>query len=349
VTIQDTGIARLLTDPRSLIYVAGRLFDIDEKIKSEHMEQAVLAGIRQAASRIGAAIPARAMTYVPFRDAGQENFEAIDKTKQLYEADIHMLKRSVLLVSYIDGMSKDEGVCFEIGYAYASGVPVVLVSTDFFSLLLPSGHTVALDPLLLRVATKVVRETTLSRNTTTFLEALLATKDRVQAGAAAAIADALSIQSTKAGDNRELMSSAADAGRIASVHLEFGGELFEWQRQLAAEAESVIGDHITVTRPQRFTSGLTVPPANAADCDLRSVIDADVVVVCADSEECPTSSALAQGVAVGSNRRVLLYNSKETSIAGAGGYASSRNLMLDYSATWTVNRWNTLLARLRQL
>ncbi len=81
-----------------------------------------------------------------------------DKTRRLFELDLVRLRRATLLVSYIDGLAKDEGVCFEIGYAYASGAAILLISTDFFDVELPNGEKTPLDPLLCAAATPAAIE-----------------------------------------------------------------------------------------------------------------------------------------------------------------------------------------------
>ncbi|MGH4015731.1 MAG: nucleoside 2-deoxyribosyltransferase [Pseudonocardiaceae bacterium] len=179
-----------LAQGEGIIYVAGRLFDIDEKLKSEALEEAVLDGTRKAATTLALPI-AQLPTFVPFRDAGQEELIVEDKTRRLFELDLARLRRTVLLVSYIDGLAKDEGVCFEIGYVYAIGGAILLISTDFCEIELPSGHTTPLDPLLHAAATRLIRRPRLVSTDATFRDSLLSSRAQVLADVQTATAELL--------------------------------------------------------------------------------------------------------------------------------------------------------------
>ncbi len=342
------GIDGLCGDPRSLVYVAGRLFDIEEKVKSEYLEGAVLSGIRDAAARASLEAPVRACTYVPFRDANQESLDAEDKTRRLYEADMERLGRAVLLVSYVDGLAKDEGVCFEIGAATALGVPSILVSTDFFSIATRGGVSGPLDPLMGLLATRLIREPRLPIEHNTFLMSLLKARETVLTEVTAAVSDVLraGVGATPTGKIGRDPWISTDSPRL---YLDMGGELFEWQQRLADEIEGAVCGRYAIRRPMRFKREAfrtQVDWHEAARTDLSVLSWADLVVVCSDAEECPTSAALALGLATGLGIKTGLYNSKVTSIEGPGGYCSSRNLMLDYSATWRADSLDELVARL---
>ena len=50
---------------------------------------------------------------------------------ELFRRCVSSLSRADLLVAVVDGADCDAGVAFEIGCAYAKGIPVVAVRTDF--------------------------------------------------------------------------------------------------------------------------------------------------------------------------------------------------------------------------
>lgn len=300
-----TGIDRLAND--GVIYVAGRLFDIEEKIKSELLEQAILAGLPPAARRA---------TFVPFRDAGQEELVVEDKTRRLYELDLARMARCALLVAYIDGLAKDEGVCFEIGYAYGMGIPIMLISTDFFTIELSDGHEAPLDPLLMHAATHLIRQPQLLPGAT-FLDSLLATRATVLQNITLAVPMLL--------DNVITPRTRTTTPGQRPVLVEFGGNVFEWQDLLFA----YLREHTTadIARTSRYDG-------NTAD-DIEALETADLLITCTDSDEAPAGTAFLQGMAVALGIPVWMYNSKRIALRAAGGYRSSRNLMLDYSATVT--------------
>ncbi|MGW2090080.1 hypothetical protein [Streptomyces sp. NPDC001880] len=67
------------------------------------------------------------------------------------------------MVAILHGPSLDDGVCMEIGYAAASDVPVIVLTTDFqtYSLTEAGTRLEFPDPLLQAVATRIVRVTKL--------------------------------------------------------------------------------------------------------------------------------------------------------------------------------------------
>lgn len=66
--------------------------------------------------------------FLPQRDAGQ----AAQGTERLFlfNSDIRHLTTCDVVFAYVDGRVPDEGMAFEMGYAYALGKPVYIISTD---------------------------------------------------------------------------------------------------------------------------------------------------------------------------------------------------------------------------
>lgn len=50
--------------------------------------------------------------------------------KKIYEKDISALKACDVVVAVLDGVEVDSGVAFEMGYAVATGKPVIGLKTD---------------------------------------------------------------------------------------------------------------------------------------------------------------------------------------------------------------------------
>lgn len=69
--------------------------------------------------------------------AGHEVFlpqeqEVDNRTPELtFRADVTHVDWSDALVAIMDGEDPDSGTCWEVGYAYAKGKPIVMVRTDF--------------------------------------------------------------------------------------------------------------------------------------------------------------------------------------------------------------------------
>jgi nucleoside 2-deoxyribosyltransferase len=335
-------------DPRRRIYVATRLWDFDEKLKAERLERAVLAGTGRAAANHGVTLPTRPLTFVPFRDSAQDSLVSAEKTRMLYDQDVAMIDHAVLLVTYLDGLAKDEGVCFELGYAHARNVPTIVVSTDFIQHSLPSGQVVPFDPVLLAGTTAMIRVTDLPAGRATFEDTLRAaqdlTLDKIAARTCELLCEPVSA-SPPTHDGQRAAPVTSSPAATATVFVDLGGEVFEWQADTAHRLVEAAGPtgRVRVIRPSRYRM------IDGAAEDLRAAVSADVVVLGCDGDECPGGTAFIQGLAKGRGIPVWLYDSKVTRLVGPGGYTSSRNLMLDYSADRVFRSMDALLSAIASL
>ncbi len=64
-----------------------------------------------------------------FRVRGRYNDRK--RFKELFKRCVEAVKAADIVVALLDGPDTDSGVAFEMGYAYALGIPVVGVRTDF--------------------------------------------------------------------------------------------------------------------------------------------------------------------------------------------------------------------------
>jgi hypothetical protein len=97
--------------------------------------------------------------FLPFCDTDEQDLVSDCKGRLLFDLDCARLRRIAGMIALLHGPSLDDGVCMEIGFAVASGVPVVIVSTDFQTYSRePAGPGTAFpDPLLEYLAARVVR------------------------------------------------------------------------------------------------------------------------------------------------------------------------------------------------
>lgn len=102
-----------------LFYVAHRLFAAHDR--------ALAAAL---ASRIHRA-HGPGSVFLPFCDTDEENLVAEVKGRRLFELDTQRLESITAMIALLHGPSLDDGVCMEIGYAAALGIPVIAATTDF--------------------------------------------------------------------------------------------------------------------------------------------------------------------------------------------------------------------------
>lgn len=342
-----TDALEQLADGSAIVYVAGRLFDIGEKLKSELLDAAVSTGIQYAAEQRG--LPGlTGATFVPFRDAGQEDMVIADKTHRLFRLDIERLNRTVLLVSYIDGMAKDEGVCFEVGYCHGRGVKTLLISTDFFDIELPDGHSMPVDPLLHAGTSRLIRWPRLATSASSFGDSLRRTQAAIHREVERTVAQLL----LEPGEASRRARRALSPTHGLDVFVDFGGGLYEWQTMLCARLEAALADasRVHLHFGSRFIAATDhMTTQDRIGDDLERATGCDLLVTCVDGDEAPSGTAFLQGVMTARGRPVWMYNSKRTHMTAEGGYRSSRNLMLDYSASRVFETIDELAYGLRVL
>jgi len=94
------------------IYLAGPLFTAAERQFNEALAQYI--------EQAGFAV------YLP-----QKECLGITKANDIFHRCIKGLDNAWCVVAVLDGPDADSGTCFEVGYAYAKGIPVIGVRTDF--------------------------------------------------------------------------------------------------------------------------------------------------------------------------------------------------------------------------
>ena len=102
----------------ALYYVAHRLFAAHDRALGAYI-----------ASRLARLAGADAV-FLPFCDTDEENLVSDCKGRRLFELDCSRLRRITGMIAVLHGPSLDDGVCMEMGFAAALGIPIVIVSTD---------------------------------------------------------------------------------------------------------------------------------------------------------------------------------------------------------------------------
>lgn len=102
---------------RFRVYLAGPLFSDAEKAYNLHIAS-VLEEHRFA-------------VYLPQLVGDDTHCRDREAHREIFATHLHALDHSDLVVSVVDGADADSGTAWEMGYAYARGIPVVAIRTDF--------------------------------------------------------------------------------------------------------------------------------------------------------------------------------------------------------------------------
>ena len=110
---------RLHAKEEMKVYLAAPLFSQVERRWNRELARL----LEERVSGLAVALPQ------DFRVDGRYN----DRTRfeELFRGCIEGVRSADVVVAVLDGPDSDSGVAFEVGYAYALGIPVVGVRTDF--------------------------------------------------------------------------------------------------------------------------------------------------------------------------------------------------------------------------
>src|SRR5687767_13712894 len=137
------------------LYFAGPLFTTPERTWNAE----VVAALRAAGHEV----------FLP-----QENRPGLDAAG-IFASDVGGIDGADGLVGIMDGLEVDGGTCWEVGYAYGLGKPIVLVRTDFRSI---AGDAGPYNPMLTQAAT--IRLHLPAASTAEVVGALLDALERVE-------------------------------------------------------------------------------------------------------------------------------------------------------------------------
>jgi nucleoside 2-deoxyribosyltransferase len=115
------------------IYLAGPLFTAAELNFNQH----IASQLRHNGYQI----------YLP-----QQQCAGVTDPVRLFDICVKGLQGASLVLVLLDGPDADSGSCFEVGYAYAKGLPIVGVRTDFRG----SGEYMGINLMLASSCTRLL-------------------------------------------------------------------------------------------------------------------------------------------------------------------------------------------------
>jgi hypothetical protein len=295
-------------------YIAHRLFAAHDRALAADLAE-------RLADKVG---PNR--VFLPFCDTDEEQLVADVKGRRLFELDRERLGRIDAMVAVLHGPSLDDGVCMEIGYAWACGVPVVVLTTDFqtYSLTEDGPRLEFPDPLIEAAASRVIRLPRLG--TPTNVESgtaarFTAFRERNLAQTASALDTAvealLELPATTRYEPRPPVGAAvfvepSPYGRRGLDHLVQAG---------VSAGHRIVGS-------QRFAAS---EPVSAALADLTAAVGARRLLVDVSGPETPPGGALLIGAACASGTPTAAYACRTGFTHAVGREPNWRNLMIQYA------------------
>jgi hypothetical protein len=306
----------------TLFYVAHRLFAAHDRAVGAYL-----------ADRL-AQTAGEGSVFLPFCDTDEENLVAECKGRRLFELDCARLHRITGMIAVLHGPSLDDGVCMEIGFAAALGVPVVLLSTDFQTFApTGTGHRFAFaEPLLETIALAVVRVHRLGSSSgrtadNRFRAFLGRNLTPIQDAAARATAALLAAEPAHTPAIQRAQVGRQLAFIEPSPYIS-DGMWDEVAQELRARSWRV---HVA----QRFLNPSDT--AEAARADWAAARAASLAVVDTRGPEAPPGAALITGACVAAGSAVLAAHPGTWPTLAEGREPNWRNLMIQYAVAARFN------------
>lgn len=308
------------------VYIALRLFNFSDKIQAELFEQELLKhqGIE---------------SFMPFRDTNENQLFGENRTRIIYDADIrHLDSGNVSVVAALfDGICKDEGISFELGYAFGRKIPIYAINTDFIWYSM-KGKEFLFDPVLEFMLNGYTHVYSIPEQTP-FLNALYLGQESAFKDAATHIAEIVSTGAGSAIKYNELLYDER-----TDVTIEFGGGRYEYQREYAKQIEQILksnGLHVLVT--DRFYPTNTEEILRRGIQDTRKVYQSDIFVFIGDELELNSGTAALLGFARSLRKKCIMYESSSVEIRGENGHKMRKNLMIDFSVDKVASNLKLLI------
>lgn len=305
----------------TLYYVAHRLF-------AAHDRALAAALAHRLAQKYGSE-----SVFLPFCDTDEESLVADCKGRRLFELDSERLSGVTAMAALLHGPSLDDGVCMEIGYAAARGIPVIAVTSDFQTYgpdPAGLGRILFPDPLLPAVVSGTVKAHRLGSATgdhpdryAAFLAQNLATVEGLLDQAVQALDNPLHLAQPFPAISGQRMaaylepSPYAEGDRIYSV-----AELLHeagWDVHLACRFDG-----------PDVLEGASVDWTALSRCSLAIV---DIA-----GPETPSGAAVAIGACVAAGRPIYAPDPGGWWTFADGREPNYRNLMIQYGLTDTFNQ-----------
>lgn len=294
------------------IYICTRIFNYSDKIQAEYFET-------ELKRKVNCDI------FMPFRDTDENNLVGPNRTKIVYDSDIARLDSGevILLAVLYDGICKDEGISFEIGYAFGKGIPIYIINTDFIWYSI-EGKEFRFDPVIEYMSSGFTQFYKIEQGNS-FKDALFNGQNRAFRMAASEISEKLNVPKVY----KKVRSTSL---KSIDVFIDFGGGRYEYQREYATWIKEELERHnINVEISNRYNEMADSDIYQCGYVDVERVLNTNYFICLGDEIELNAGVAALMGLARCNNKRIILYESSNIEIHGENEHHMKKNLIIDFS------------------
>ena len=309
---------------REIIYIAMKLYNFSDKIQAESLEVVLLKYFNTK-------------TFMPFRDTDENKIVSDNRTKYIYDEDIKRLDSGQvgMILAMYDGICKDEGISFEIGYSYGKGIPIFLINTDFIWYATPK-YEFLFDPVVGHMCSDYLHYYQITERGS-FLESLSLSQEE---GFKIAVEKAKALYQLIPRASSLLVNECVEH----DVFIDFGGGRYEYQREYAKWLEEGLSSRgLKVTVANRFYPNNDYDYYDSGRNDIKKLLGADIFVCLGDETEMNSGTGALLGLGRSLEKQIVMYESSNIEIHGENGHRMKKNLMIDFSVDYVARTKKELL------
>lgn len=302
---------------RPYVYIAARLFSPIDRLAALALSDLTVQKISDE-FRISKK-KASNCVFLPFRDTDQSRISGCDRSRKIFELDIDELKKATHILARLDGITKDSGVVFEMGYAHALGKFCGALMTDFVWDGSSYGNF-SQDPILQNSGINLYRYYNME-STSSYKKANYNLENR-------ALNSFLDKVHWDHNSSTEYLTKDNN-----HVFIDCFGGRYEW----CLDYYSKFDNFNNVRVAKRWINPDPTYVTKESDNDIIAAISSGTTVFVADGLEMDCGSAFLMGLCYGLNKRIILQYSSCIRILGDGGQDMRLNLMLEQAADTITN------------
>jgi nucleoside 2-deoxyribosyltransferase len=245
-------------------------------------------------------------------------------------------------VTLYNDISKDEGISFEIGYAYGRRVPIFVLNTDFIWYALRSNpkYEFVVDPVIQNMVYKYLHSYEIHNEEDVFINNLYSGLTRAFKKMEEELYNFLLSPSNYKTKSFEFSC------KLKNVFIDFCGGKCEYHRSYMEKLKKKIQKlGVNVTTSIRFDPKIDFKDIKLIErgkIDIENLLKSSVVIFSAEEPEMDSGSAALLGLAKALNKEIILYYSGNIEIHGDGGHKMIKNLMIDYSVDYFCNKFHMI-------
>lgn len=305
----------------SRIYIATQLYNIHDRLTSLSLCNNINGWIDTGI------LPDLEHCFLPYRDSnGQIPSDAPDLGQAIFDIDIKNVKASLGIACYIDGPTYDSGMGIELGFAYSLGLPLFLMTTDYFHQSVnDSKKFYSISKFVEHVATNVIHITENTRPINDYENACLEIRYQALEQLQAAMLDRIGQPNVPLKKLKEKYDFYIDPN-------------FKY-----TEGGRCILDSITAALSNAGKSYVIGDNQGDIAADLKKLRSSSQVIFYADNFDYDIDSTIMQGISYGLGIDVILYSSGEKRYQN-GDFIFHKNPMNLYSAKAVAKNTAELVA-----